>query len=269
MMTPTISKHQFLIEKKPQSFYGYSKMTTRQQKVTNKLWSSYQLARKLDFSNCFYGYSHLVPKKLNEKFRVKILSNLDNIAHMSYAPMGMSYWDSKKMEFNTIYGWANKSQWSEIFWHELGHLIDTYGVSHYLLNKTVLSCVKKSHKLTNYRMTLGEKDHVKYYTKPNIIDKKRNYHRVVIEVFAEMFSLIMLLITRGTNLQTIKCVKSRSKLIQIYYPTIDILLTNIDFNNMGLNVSISKKEKIRAIFKQISLKNHIIKYEEKTLRVSK
>jgi hypothetical protein len=251
-MKYTISKHRIINEKKPQSFYGYSKMTEKQQKVIGKLWQSYSLAKQLDFSNCFYEYSHLIPKKLNNKFKVKILPALDDIEHMSYPPMGMSYAHNKKIEFNSIYEWANKTQWAEIFWHELAHLIDTYGVSYYLLEKTVISHAKKSHKLTNYRTTLSKKDCIKYYTKPDVIEGKRHYDRVIIEVFAEMFSLIMLLLTKGTHVKTIKCIKSRSKLIQIYYPCINILLKNIDFNKMGLQMSHAKKEKIKIIFKQIA-----------------
>lgn len=244
------------IEKKASQLYGYKKMTLRQQKVVKKLWPSYCIARNLDFAAGFNEYVNYIPKKLNEKFKLRVLPELDLLKQrgLAFPPMGMSYNSTKKIEFNCIYEWATMIQWGEIFWHEMGHLLHTYDVHYWVFHKTIINCAKKAHKLVNFKVGKNLRETLLYYTKASNTDGYKDYYNVLNEAFAESFALIMILILFGTQPKVMSCLYGRKEIITIYYPLIEKLINWIDFNAMGIGITERKCQSYKLIFKQIAQK---------------
>lgn len=237
-------------------FYGYKKFTSFQKSTLEKVWGAYSLAKNLNFNEAFGEYNYFVVARLNEKFKMKILPSMSQVKErkLSFSPMGLAYCHLKKIELNSTYAWANASQWSEIFWHEMGHLIDSHGLSHALCEDLIVNQAKNVRKIIDFNSfaNKNEKETLFYYTKPSINEKIKNYDRVISEVFAESFGLMMTVLTLGTQAETINCLLTRQKFIKVYLPVIEKMISFIKFNEMGLKVSAQKKKKLKMFFKEIS-----------------
>lgn len=233
-----------------------------------KVWSAYELTRKLNFDSCFKNksYHKFLPGNLN--IRYEFYPYYSNFVYRergaTFIPIAAAINKSLRLEVNSFYYKTPKIFWQAIIWHEMAHLIDRYHVSVLCVQKSIIKDSRRVKKMT-MPATKAQRSALAYFTQPDkdSVNQSYDWFNLTEEAFAESFATIMLLVTQGINARTVARMQKRIGFICVYHNTLCKLLNEIDFKAMGLRMTPMKKQKILQFFHQTCL-HDTSRYIQKT-----
>jgi hypothetical protein len=243
--------------------------------MLKKIWSTYQLTRKLNFDNCFKNksYHKLVPHNLNNRY--EFYPYYSNFVYRergaNFVPIAAAISRQLRIEVNSFFYRTHSSIWHAIVWHEMAHLIDKFHVSVVCSQKKIIKDSLRRKKMT-IPANKAQRSALAYFTQPDkdCFDQRIDWFNLTQEAFAECFSTIMLLVTQGLNARTLQRLDKRVAFICVYHDTLCDLFNQIDFAKMGFRLTPMKKQKILQFFHDIHHRdNYRYIYRKKHQKITK